>query len=224
MMKTIPLLIPILLALMIPPAWAQQSGGSCQLAVARLKYGGGGDWYTGPSMLPNLVKAAKERTALPICDTTAIVDISDQRLFHFPFLFMTGHGEVRFTAQEKLRLRKFLVGGGFLWVDDNYGIDKSFRREMAALFPENPLTPVPLTHPIFNSRYKLPGLPKIHEHDGEPAAAYGIFFEGRLIVLYTYSADIGNGLEDAHIHNVGPERRELAAQMGVNVLSWFFSP
>ncbi|MDR2692900.1 MAG: DUF4159 domain-containing protein [Chitinispirillales bacterium] len=223
LLKSIPALIPVLLALFIP-VWAQPQSGPCQLAVARLKYGGGGDWYTGPSMLPNLVKAAKERTALPICDSTTVVDISDQRLFHFPFLFMTGHGEVRFSAQEKSRLRKFLVGGGFLWADDNYGIDKSFRRELAALFPENPLVPVPLTHPIFNSRYKLPGLPKIHEHDGEPAAAFGIFFDGRLIVLYTYSADIGNGLEDPHIHNVGPERRELAAQMGVNILSWFFSP
>jgi hypothetical protein len=196
----------------------------CQLTVARLRYGGGGDWYTGPSMLPNLVKAARERTKLPVCDSTAVVQVADQSLFHFPFLFMTGHGEVRFTPQEKLRLRKFLIGGGFLWADDNYGMDRSFRREMAALFPENPLTPIPASHPIFKSVYKLPGLPKIHEHDGEPARAFGIFFDGRLVVLYTFSADIGNGMEDPHIHNVGPERRELALQMGVNILSWFFAP
>jgi len=196
----------------------------CQLTVARLRYGGGGDWYSGSSMLPNLVKSAKERTALPLCDSTAVVQISDQRLFHFPFLFMTGHGEMRFTAQEKLRLRKFLIGGGFLWADDNYGMDRAFRREMASLFPENPLTPVPSTHPIFNSVYKLPGLPKIHEHDGEPAQAFGIFFEGRLIVLYTYSADIGNALEDQHIHKLDAERRELGMRMGANILSWFFSP
>jgi len=218
-------LIPILLVVLIPGAAAPPvpvSPNACQLTIARLKYGGGGDWYTGPSMLPNLIEAAKERAALPLCDTAAIVDISDQRLFHFPFLFMTGHGEVRFTPQEKLRLRKFLVSGGFLWADDNYGMDKSFRREMAALFPENPLVTVPSTHPIFSSRYKLPGLPKIHEHDGEPATALGVFFEGRLIVLYTYSADIGNALEDPHIHKDGPERRELGFEMGVNILYWFF--
>ena len=196
----------------------------CQLTVARLKYGGGGDWYTGPSMLPNMVKAARERAALPLCDTAAVVEISDQRLFHFPFLFMTGHGDVRFTAQERTRLRKFLIGGGFLWADDNYGMDKSFRREMAALFPENPLAPLPDSHPVYKSFYKLPGLPKIHEHDGEPAQAFGVFFEGRLIALYTYSADIGNAMEDPHVHNVGQERREAGLQMAVNVLSWFFSP
>ncbi|MDR3013075.1 MAG: DUF4159 domain-containing protein [Chitinispirillales bacterium] len=196
----------------------------CQLSIARLRYGGGGDWYTGPSMLPNLAKAAKERTRLPICDNTAVVQISDQNFFHYPFLFMTGHGEVRFTAQERIRLRKFLIGGGFLWADDNYGMDRAFRREMQALFPENPLTLLPNNHPVFSSFYKLPGLPKIHEHDGEPAQAFGIFFEGRLIVLYTYSTDIGNGMEDLHIHNVGEERHELALRMGVNILSWFFAP
>jgi hypothetical protein len=211
----------ICLALLAASAAAQTA---CQLTVARLKYGGGGDWYTGPSMLPNLVKTARERTALPVCDSTAVVEISDQRLFHFPFLFMTGHGEARFTAQEKLRLRKYLVGGGFLWADDNYGLDRAFRREMAALFPENPLVRIPNSHPIFKSVYSLPGLPKIHEHDGEPAQAFGIFFEGRLLVLYTHSADIGNAMEDPHIHNVGAERRELGLRMGVNVLSWFFAP
>lgn len=196
----------------------------CELTVARLKYGGGGDWYTGPSMLPNLVKAAQSRTKMPLCDSVAVVEISDQRLFHFPFLFMTGHGEVRFTPQERMRLRKFLIGGGFLWADDNYGLNKSFRREMKTLFPENPLVEIPSDHPIFKSYYNLPGLPKIHEHDGEPSKAFGIFFEGRLVVLYTYSADIGNGMEDVHVHNVGKERHELALRMGVNVLSWFFSP
>ncbi|MFP4015171.1 MAG: DUF4159 domain-containing protein [Chitinispirillaceae bacterium] len=210
----------LITALCVSAAIAQE----CELTVARLKYGGGGDWYTGPSMLPNLVKAAKGRTKMPLCDSVAVVEISDQRLFHFPFLFMTGHGEVRFTSQERMRLRKFLIGGGFLWADDNYGMDKSFRREMNALFPENPLVPVPSDHPIFKSYYDLPGLPKIHDHDGEPAKAFGIFFEGRLVVFYTYSADIGNGMEDIQVHNVGKERRELALRMGVNVLSWFFSP
>lgn len=220
-MKSTLIFISILMMLITA---ASVNAQPCQLTIARLRYGGGGDWYSGPSMLPNLVKAAKERTALPMCDSTAVVQISDQSLFHFPFLFMTGHGEVRFSPQEKLRLRKFLIGGGFLWADDNYGMDRSFRREMAALFPENPLTPIPSTHPIFKSKYNLPGLPKIHEHDGEPAQAFGVFFEGRLIVLYTYSADIGNAMEDQHIHKLDDRRREAGMQMGVNVLSWFFSP
>lgn len=203
---------------------ALASAAPCELTVARLRYGGGGDWYTGPSMLSNLSRAAKERAGLPICDTSAVVAVGDQRLFHYPFLFMTGHGEVRFTPQEKLRLRKFLIGGGFLWADDNYGMDKSFRREMAALFPENPLVEIPSNHPIFKSKYNLPGVPKIHEHDGEPARAYGIFFEGRLAVLYTHSADIGNALEDPHIHNLDAATREVGIQMAVNILAWFFAP
>ena len=214
------LLIPLYLLLLTAAVSAQP----CQLTIARLRYGGGGDWYTGPSMLPNLARAARERTNLPVCDSAAVVEISDQRLFHFPFLFMTGHGEVRFTPQERVRLRKYLIGGGFLWADDNYGMDRAFRREMNALFPENPLTPIPSNHPIFNSLYKLPGLPKIHEHDGTPAQAFGIFFEGRMIVLYTFSSDIGNAMEDPHIHRIDADRRELGMRMGINVLSWFFSP
>jgi hypothetical protein len=216
--------IRIFISILALAAFAAAAAQPCQLSIARLKYGGGGDWYTGPSMLPNLAKAARERAGVPVCDSTAVVEIGDQRLFHYPFLFMTGHGEVRFTPQEKVRLRKFLIGGGFLWADDNYGMDKSFRREMAALFPENPLVEIPSSHPIFKSVYKLPGLPKIHEHDGEPARAFGVFFDGRLVALYTYSADIGNALEDPHIHNVGAERRESGFQMATNILSWFFSP
>ncbi|MDR0306372.1 MAG: DUF4159 domain-containing protein [Chitinispirillales bacterium] len=217
-------LLIFIFSLIMTVSAQERSAHTCQLTIARLKYGGGGDWYTGPSMLPNLVKTAKERTLLPLCDSTTVVEVSDQRLFHFPFLFMTGHGEVRFTPQEKLRLRKFLIGGGFLWADDNYGMDRSFRREMAALFPENPLTELPKNHPVFKSVYNLPGLPKIHEHDGERAQAFGIFFEGKMVVLYTYSADIGNALEDPHIHKVGEERRELGLQMGINILNWFFNP
>ena len=195
----------------------------CQLTIARLRYGGGGDWYTGPSMLPNLVRAARTRTKMPVCDTSVVVQITDPDFFHHPFIFMTGHGEVRFTPEERLRLRKYLIGGGFLWADDNYGLDRSFRREVAALFPENPLVEIPSDHPIYTSFYKLPGLPKIHEHDGEPAQGFGVFFEGRMVIYYSYSSDIGNGMEDLRVHNVGEELHELALRMGVNVLHWFFT-
>ena len=123
----------LLLTVIIPAASAQE----CQLTLARLKYGGGGDWYANPSAYPNLVKAVRQRTKMPLCDTMATVEIMDERLFRYPFLCMTGHGDVHFTAKERVRLRAYLIGGGFLWADDSYGMDRSMRQEIAALFPEN---------------------------------------------------------------------------------------
>ena len=196
----------------------------CELTIAVLKYGGGGDWYTNPSSLPNLITAVRERTTVPVCDTVATVEIMDEKLFRFPFLYMTGHGNVHFTEAERLRLRKFLIGGGFLWADDCYGMDKSFRREMSALFPENPMVPLPGGHPIYKSKYALPGLPKIHEHNGDPAQGLGIYFNNRLVVYYSYSADIGDGMEDLTVHNDGPKLHELALEMGINIIVWFLNP
>lgn len=197
---------------------------NCQFAIARLKYGGGGDWYANPSSLPNLVKAVKQNTSIPICDTIKTIEIMDNNLFHYPFLYMTGHGDVKLTNQEKLRLRKYLIGGGFLWADDNYGLDRTFREQVNQLFPENPLTIIPSDHPVFNSLHKLPGLPKIHEHDGIAAQAYGVFFEGRLLIFYSFSSDIGDGMEDLHVHNDGEKLHDLALKMGVNIIHWFFNP
>lgn len=196
----------------------------CQISIARLKYGGGGDWYANPSSLPNLTKALRQRTSIPVCDTVTTVEIMDEQFFHYPFIYMTGHGDVHFTNQEKIRLRKYLIGGGFLWVDDNYGLDKSFRKEVAALFPENPLIELPSSHPIYSKIYNLPGLPKIHEHDGKSAQGFGVIFEGRLLLFYSYSSDIGDGLEDLQVHNDGEELHELALRMGINILAWFFDP
>lgn len=198
--------------------------GDCELTIARLQYDGGGDWYANPSSLPNLVNAVEKRTDIPICDSVATVKIMDDNLFRYPFIYMTGHGNVHFTNAERVRLRKYLENGGFLWADDNYGMDKSFRREMAALFPENPLVEVPRTHAIYTSKYKLPGLPKIHEHDGKPAQGLGIFFNNRLVVYYSYSSDIGDGMEDLDVHKDGQKLHELALKMGVNIISWFFEP
>lgn len=197
---------------------------NCQLAIARLKYGGGGDWYANPSSLPNLIDAVKKRTSIDICDTVKTVEIMDQDFYHYPFIYITGHGDVKFTNQEMLRLRKYLIGGGFLWADDNYGLDKSFRQQVAKMFPENPLTEIPSDHPIYKSFYKLPGLPKIHEHDGKPSKGYGVFFEGRMVIFYTFSSDIGDGMEDLQVHNVGEKLHELALQMGINVIHWFMNP
>jgi hypothetical protein len=137
---------------------------------------------------------------------------------------MTGHGDVHFTIDERLRLRKFLLGGGFLWADDCYGMDKSFRKEIAALFPENPLVVVDRTHPIYKSKYVLEGPPKIHEHNGDPAQGLGVFFGNRLALFYTYSADIGDGMEDLDVHHDGPLLHEAALKMGVNIVAWFFDP
>jgi len=196
----------------------------CEFTLARLKYDGGGDWYANPSSLPNLVKAIKKQTRIPICDTVAAISVTDERLFHYPFLYMTGHGNVSFDHQERIRLRTYLIGGGFLWADDNYGMDKSFRREIAKIFPENELVEIPLSHPVYHSRYTFKALPKIHEHDNEPAQGLGIFFDNRLVVFYSYSSDIGDGMEDVHVHKDGEELHGIALRMGINIVSWFFNP
>jgi hypothetical protein len=196
----------------------------CELTIARLRYGGGGDWYNGPSSLPNLVDAVKKETAIRVCDTVAVVRIMDPNLFHYPFLYMTGHGNVHFSPEERVRLRTFLVNGGFLLANDDYGMDKSFRSEMNALFPENPLVMVPLSHPIYSSVHKLAGLPKIHEHDGLPAKGLGIFFDNRLVVFYAFSSDIGDGMEDVGVYPDPPVLHRAALDMGVNIVAWFFDP
>lgn len=196
----------------------------CNFTIARLKYNGGGDWYSNPSSLPNLVAALKERTSVKVCDTIATVTLDDDNLFRHPFIYMTGHGNVLLTAKQRIILRKYLIGGGFLWADDNYGLDQSFRREMMALFPDLPLQRLPDTHALFSSFYKLPALPKIHEHDGKPAEARGIYFEKRLIVLYTFSSDIGDGMEDLAVHNDGAALHEVALKMGINVVLYFLNP
>jgi hypothetical protein len=200
------------------------SADKCELTIARLKYGGGGDWYNGPSSLPNLTAAVRKETTLPVCDTVAVVQIMDPNFFHYPFLYMTGHGNVRFSPEERIRLRSFLIGGGFLLANDDYGMDKAFRREMQALFPENPLVEVPLSHPIYSCVHKLPGLPKIHEHDGLPAKGLGIFFDNRLVVFYAFSSDIGDGMEDIGIYPDPPALHRAALDMGINIVAWFFTP
>ena len=203
-------------------AWI--GAGECEFTLARLQYDGGGDWYANPSSLPNLVHAVRERTDIPICDSVATVKIMDDDLFRYPFLYMTGHGNVHFTSAQRVRLRKYLEHGGFLWADDNYGMDKSFRREIAALFPEHSLVEIPRNHAIYKGKYTLSGLPKIHEHDGKPAQGLGIFFDNRLVIYYSYSSDIGDGMEDIDVHNDGAQLHELALKMGTNIIVWFFNP
>jgi hypothetical protein len=188
--------------------------------IARLKYGGGGDWYSNPTSLPNLAKALGSRTAIRVVSTKeARVELLDEDLYAYPLLYMNGHGEIRLSQAEVERLREYLNRGGFLWADDNYGMDRAFRREMTKVFPGTQLVELPFSHHVFHAFYDLPkGLPKVHEHDGKPPQALGIFQGGRLVVLYTYESDIGDGLEDARVHNDPAAVREEALRFAINVV------
>jgi hypothetical protein len=190
--------------------------------LARLKYSGGGDWYTGPSMLPNLAKRLRSDLGMNVCPAERTVEPLSASLYDTPVLYMTGHGRAAFTEEERRALREFLARGGLLFADDNYGLAESFRAEMDTLFPRHPLRPLPAAHPVFHSRHRFPqGLPKIHQHDGKPATAYGIELDGRIAVLFTHESDLGNGWEDPGVHNTPPALREQALRMGVNVFAWF---
>jgi hypothetical protein len=189
-----------------------------RLGIARLQYDGGGDWYANPSSLANLLKAINERTTLRVEPTEGRVTLSDERLYDYAFLHLTGHGEIKFSDSDVIHLREWILRGGFLHADDNYGLDESFRREIAKVFPERPLVDVPLSHPIYHVVYEFPkGVPKIHEHDGKPARGYGIFIGDRLAVYYTNESDLGNGWEDLGTYSDPPELHEAALRMGVNL-------
>ena len=192
-----------------------------RLTIARLQYDGGGDWYANPSSLPNLLEAIRQRTTLQVASEEARVRLTDDRLWDYPFLHMTGHGNVSWTPEEGKRLRQYLERGGFLHADDNYGLDESFRREIAKVFPDRPLVDVPLSHPIYHLVYEFPkGIPKIHEHDGKPPRGFGIFLGDRLVVYYSYESDLGNGWEDPTVHNDPPALHEAALRMGVNLFTY----
>jgi hypothetical protein len=185
--------------------------------IARLHYPGGGDWYANPSSLPNLLTELGRRAGVRTSEREATVTLDDERLYSYPMLYVTGHGDIRLDASSAQRLRRYLDAGGFLWVDDNYGLDVSFRELAGQLYPESTLVAIGGEHPVYHAYYDLPGLPKIHEHDGEPAQAFGIFHEGRLAIFYSYSSDIGDGLEDAQVHGDPPAAREAAMKMAVNL-------
>lgn len=192
--------------------------------IARLKYRGGGDWYSNPSSLPNLLRALRERSGIPTAEKDVAVEILDEDLFGYPFLYMTGHGRVRFSSAEAARLRRYLEAGGFLWADDNYGMDEYFRSEIRKVFPEAELVELPFSHEIYHSAYDFPsGLPKIHEHHGGPPHGYGILNEGRLVVFYSFNTDIGDGMEDPDVHRDAPEKREQAIRMGINIVTYALS-
>jgi len=208
----------VLAALMplVSPVIETSKGDS--ITIARLQYEGGGDWYANPSSLPNLLAAIRERTGIPVARREINLRPLDPALRDYPYLYLTGHGDVRFSPAEREALRDYLLAGGFLHADDNYGLDESFREEIAEIFPDAALTEIPVDHPVFHVFFDFPeGLPKIHEHDGKPPQALGIFHGGRLVVFYSYESDLGDGWEDKDVHDDPPEIRERALRMGVNL-------
>jgi hypothetical protein len=211
--------IRLLVLLSLGGAAAAQA--QAPLTIGRLHYDGGGDWYANPSSLPNLLKTIGERTALRTAPREVTVRLTDEQLWDVPYLYMTGHGNVRFADAELGILRRWLAQGGFLHVDDNYGMDESIRRELRRVFTDQELVDVPLDHPVYRLVYPFPrGIPKIHEHDGKPAQGLGLFLDGRLVVFYSYETDLGDGWEDPDVHRDPTEKREAALRMGVNLFAY----
>lgn len=190
-----------------------------EIEIARVKYDGGGDWYSDPESLVQLLSFVSEHTLLNVGDQEQVVELDGEKLFSFPYLYLTGHGNVTFSSREAQHLREYLTGGGFLHIDDNYGLDEYIRREMKKVFPDKEFVELPFDHPIYHSHYDFPnGLPKIHEHDGEPARGFGILHEGRLVVFYSHESDLGDGWEPPQVHDNPPEKRRAALEMGTNIL------
>ena len=192
--------------------------------IAVLKYNGGGDWYSNPTALPNLVNFCNENINTNISGKIATVEVGSVDIFNYPFLHMTGHGNVIFSSSESENLNNYLLSGGFLHIDDNYGMDPFVRSEIKKVFPNSELIEIPPSHPIFHQTYKFPnGLPKIHEHDQNPPQALGIFIENKLVLLYTFESDLGDGWEDQEVHNDSDQTRIKALKMGSNIIEYIFS-
>lgn len=192
--------------------------------IAVLKYNGGGDWYANPTSLPNLAKFCNQNINTQINTKTAVVEASSGTLSSYPFIHMTGHGNVVFSPTEIINLKNYLLAGGFLHIDDNYGMDEFIRKEIKKIFPNQELQEIPKNHPIFGLPYSFPnGLPKIHEHDNKQPKAFGVFIENRLVLLYTYESDLGDGWEDPEVHNDPVSVREKALKMGANILNYVFN-
>ena len=192
--------------------------------IAVVKYSGGGDWYANPTSLPNLVAFCNQDINTKINTKIATVEIGSADIFSYPFIHMTGHGNVVFNPNDVQNLKNYLNSGGFLHIDDNYGMDEYIRKEIKKVFPNNELKEIPIAHEIFQKPYSFPnGLPKIHEHDNLRPQAFGIFINNRLVLLYTYQSDLGDGWEDREIHNDPIEIREKALRMGANIINYVFS-
>jgi hypothetical protein len=192
--------------------------------IALLKYSGGGDWYANPTSLTNLVKFANRSLGTNISEDIATVDVGSPEIANYPFIHMTGHGNVVFSDQEAQNLRQYLMAGGFLHIDDNYGLDKFIRPQMKKVFPELDFVELPFDFPIYHQKFEFPnGLPKIHEHDNKPPQGFGLIWNGRLVCFYTYECDLGDGWEDQEVHKDSEPTRLKALQMGADILDYVFT-
>tara|TARA_B100000029_G_scaffold225946_1_gene223730 strand:- start:481 stop:1131 length:651 start_codon:yes stop_codon:yes gene_type:complete len=190
-----------------------------EFSIARVNYGGGGDWYCDPSSIPNLLSYLTKNTSIKATDEEYRIKLNTKEMRGHPYLYITGHGNIRFTDEEIIDLREYLLGGGFLHTDDNYGLNTSFRREMKRVFPDREFVELPHDHEVFHSYFDMPnGLPKIHEHDGKPPQLFALYNEDRVMVIYSFESDLGDGWEDEEVHNNPPELRTAALQMGVNII------
>ena len=194
------------------------------LKIAKLKYHGGGDWYANKTSLPNLIAFCNQNIHTNLYPEEDVVEVGSHEIYNYPFIHMTGHGNVVFSHEEALNLRNYLIGGGFLHIDDNYGLDKYIRVEMKKVFPELDFIELPFSHPIYHQKYNFKeGLPKIHEHDNKPPQGFGLLWEGRLVCFYTYECDLGNGWEDQEIYDDPEAVRQAALKMGANIISFAFT-
>lgn len=199
-------------------------GTDNSLKIALLKYNGGGDWYANETALPNLVDFCNENLGTTISEDIATIEVGSPEIFNYPYLHMTGHGNVVFNDQEAENLRNYLMAGGFLHVDDNYGMDPYVRPALKKVFPDLQLVEVPFSHKIYHQKYDFNnGLPKIHEHDGKASQGFGYFYEDRLVVFYSFESDLGDGWEDPEVHNDPPDVREKALRMGANIIQYIFT-
>ena len=190
-----------------------------EFSIARVNYGGGGDWYCDPSSIPNILSYLTKNTSIEAAHDEYRIKLTTKEMRGHPYLYMTGHGNIRFTDEEIIDLREYLLGGGFLHTDDNYGLNTSFRREMKRVFPDRDFVELPHNHAVFHSYFDMPnGLPKIHEHDGKPPQLFALYNEDRIMVIYSFESDLGDGWEDEEVHNDPPELRTAALQMGVNII------
>ncbi len=191
--------------------------------IALLKYSGGGDWYANPTSLTNLINFSNKELNTTLSSNYATIEVGSSEIFLYPFVHLTGHGNVVFSEQEIANLRNYLIAGGFLHIDDNYGLRKFIEPQMKKVFPELEFVEIPFSHPIYNQKFSFPnGLPKIHEHDNKSPKGYGLFWEGRLVCFFSYESDLGDGWEDADVHNDSPQIRQKALQMGANLIQYCF--
>lgn len=214
--------IKYILLLLLPIFTIAFNSYSCKVAV--LKYNGGGDWYANPTSMTNLIQFCRVNLNMNINPNYDVVDVASSELFQYPFVHMTGHGNVVFSIDEAQNLRNYLLAGGFLHIDDNYGMDTYVRPEMKKVFPELDFIEIPYSHPIYHQTFKFEnGLPKIHEHDNQPPRAFGLFHEGRLVCFYSYESDLGDGWEDSEVHGDSQNIRILALKMGANIIQYAFT-